>query len=193
MTEDRPAQSLFEAVAAGDADAVRAAVAAGDSPAVRDGDDWSPLDHAAGRGDAQIVRILLDAGADPAAEGREQRSAYRIALAAGHVDAARVLRAALEAADPATAAQHQWRPYCRAYPIGRLRAAPGWRDDAADLDDAAIVFVHDDLTVTRDMWRDEDVLYADVSAEWTSFCAEQLGFAVPDDFDLVPDQKSGVI
>lgn len=183
---------LFEAIAAGDGDRARAALASGASPDDRDDDDWSPLDRAAGRGDTAMVRLLLDAGADPTSTGREQRTSYRIALAAGRLEAARLLRAALEAADPSTVADHRWTPYCRAYPVSRLRAFDGWPGLDGDLDDDAVVYVHDDLTVTREMWPGEGVLLGEVSDAWREYCTDRLGFRVPDDFDLVPDQNSGV-
>jgi uncharacterized protein len=193
MTEPDPAVSLFEAIAAADEDRARAALASGASPDGRDDDDWSPLDRAAGKGDTAMVRLLLDAGADPRSTGREQRTSYRIALAAGRLDAARLLRAALEAADPSTVADHRWTPYCRAYPVSRLRAFEGWPDLGGDLDDDAVVYLHDDLTVTREMWHGEEILLAEVSDAWRRYCTEQLAFRVPDDFDLVPGQNSGVI
>jgi hypothetical protein len=53
------------------------------------------------------------------------------------------------------------------------------------------VFLHHDYTVTQLGWRNEKVLF-DVTEEWKTFCHEQLGYHVPDDFDLiVPDHEIG--
>lgn len=154
------------------------------SSAYRDADGWTALDRAAGRGDAEAVRALLDAGADPLGDTPDGRTPYLIAVAAGHLDAARVLRAAEDAADPANPRDRSWRPYCRAYPVAELRAFPGWpqQDGVAD----ALAYVHDDLTVTEDIWPGEGVLFGaeQVSPDWERFCREQLGFAVPDDLGL---------
>lgn len=191
MTEATPlADRLFEAVHSGDSAAAAAALDAGAATTARDTDDWSPLDWAAGRGDETMVRLLLDRGADPTATGADGRTAYEIALAAGHVAAARVLREAEELADPAAAERHVWRPYCKAYPLGRLRVAPMWTDEADDLADDTIVFVHDDYSVTRSIWPGEDVLLASPTSDWIMFCRNDLDFRVPDDFDLVPPAQS---
>lgn len=185
-----PAGPLFDAVRDGDAERARSLLDGADLSA-RDGDEWSALDWAAGRGDIDMVRLLLDAGADPAAAGGDQRRPHDIALAAGHVAAARLLRDAADRADPAAEPDHAWRPYCRAYALADLRRYPQWPEDpaapagAAD-DSEMIVFLHDDLTVTASMWPGEDVLFDAVTEQWAAFCATELGFAVPDELDLVP-------
>ncbi|MGI5152090.1 hypothetical protein ACQEVC_37950 [Plantactinospora sp. CA-294935] len=153
---------------------------AGAAPAHRDAAGWSALDHAAGRGDlAGLGRLLAD-GADPLDAGPDGRTAYDIALAAGHLAAATALRA-VEPSGPGTAPDHAWRPYCRAYRRGELAGFPGWPDGQHDDE---VVYVHDDLTVTRSGWPGEDVLFASTSPEWAWYCRETLGFAVPDDLSL---------
>ena len=52
-----------------------------------------------------------------------------------------------------------------------------------------IVFLHDDLTVTASMWPGEDVIFDAVTDEWAQFCAAELGFAVPDEIDLLPAER----
>lgn len=146
----------------------------------RDEHGWSALDHAAGRGDVAAVRALLAEGADPRETGHEGRTPYEIAVSAGHVEVARVLREVTgEGADG-------WRPYCRAYRLRALRAFPSWSADDAELTDDAVVYLHHDLMVTRSVWHAEDVLWSAVTPEWQAFCREQLGFRVPDDLELVP-------
>ena len=180
---------LFEAVRTGTLEDVRQALSGGPTGGpdlkARDDQGWSALDWAAGRGDARIVAELVDAGADPLATTTDQRTPYQIALAAGHREAALVLRDAEDAADPGGVRDRGWRPYCKAYPIAELRRFPGWPEGT----DVELAFVHDDLSVTASMWPGEDVLYDGASAEWARFCAEELGFRVPDEFDLVPDAR----
>jgi hypothetical protein len=181
---------LHRAVASGRTDEVEAVLTRGAVLEARDSDDWSALDRAAGCGFTNIVDVLLRHGADPTATGQEQRTPYQIALAAGHLAAARLLRTAEEARDPASARRHQWRPYCRAYLLSQVRVFPGWREpgtlDGSELAGDTVVFVQDDHTVTAGMWPGEDVILADVNPEWLAFCANELDFRVPDDFDLVP-------
>jgi hypothetical protein len=191
------AASLVDLVKAHDQAGVSAALAGGADVGARDGDDWNALDWAAGTGDAAIIQLLLDNGADPCATGQEQRTPYQIALSAGHIEAARLLRTVEEAADPASADRHSWRPYCKAYLLGDLRRFPGWRQIAlegadGELTDDSVVFIHDDLTATGSMWRGEDVLVEAPTEAWTRFCHEDLGFRVPDDFDLVPEGQQPV-
>jgi uncharacterized protein len=181
------AEALIAAVRSGDPGEVAAVLATGAPVDVRDDDDWSPLDRAAGSGNDALVRLLLDSGADATATGRERRTAYEIALAAGHRSTAQLLRRAEEEADPQAAERHQWRPYCRAYQLAELRAFHGWQEPAdADLGDADVVFVHDDLTVTRSIWPGEDMIFTGRSEDWNRFCRDTLSFRVPDDFDLLP-------
>jgi hypothetical protein len=182
---------LFEAVTSGSVAGVDAALSAGVPVDVRDDDGWSALDRAAGRGDAALVDVLLRHGADPLAVGSDLRTPYAIALAAGRTEAARVLRGAELQASPGRADSYMWHPYCRAYLIGQLRAAPVWpQHDGTDLAEDTVVYLHDDHTVTLGIWPGEDVLFAQVDPEWIAFCDEVLHFQVPDDFDLVPDAQS---
>jgi Ankyrin repeats (many copies) len=179
---------LIELVKNRDLDGLSAALAAGAPVSERDDNDWCSLDWAAGEGDPATIQLLLDHGADPSATGRELRTPYQIALAAARVDAARLLREAEETADPSSADRHVWRPYCKAYQVSDLRRFAGWSEAPAGdpLDGDSVVFVHDDLTVTRSMWPGEEVVFDAVTDEWAMFCTDHLAFRVPDDFDLVP-------
>lgn len=187
---DPAADALLLSVKSDNVEGAAAALDDGASMSTRDGDDWTALDWAAGHGSVAMVSLLLRRGADPTATGADGRTPYQIALAAGHLDAARVLRGAEELADPASIEAHVWRPYCRAYTLGELRAAPMWSDDADDLTDDAIVYVHDDHSVSRAIWRGEDIVFADVTPQWIDYCRNTLGFKIPDDFDLAPPAQS---
>ncbi|HMB55272.1 MAG TPA: hypothetical protein VKU40_18280 [Thermoanaerobaculia bacterium] len=88
--------------------------------------------------------------------------------------------------------------YCKAYEAKRLRAYPGWKEDASDLrqemtevdgkevesardeiGDDDILYVHDDYVVTDDVFRDQNVVFSEVTDEWREFCHEELDFEVP--------------
>lgn len=189
MGESQEALAAVEAARDGDVAALRAALAAGGDVHARDENDWSALDWAAGRGEPAAVRALLEAGADPTAAGHEARTPYEIALAAGHLDAARELREA-EAAVRGESGEtgRGWDPYCRAYPLAQLAAFPQWpggTDPADAAGEGGILYLHHDLTVTRSIWHGEDVVLAEPTPEWERFCRVELGFTVPDDFELM--------
>jgi hypothetical protein len=162
----------------------------------QDEQGWTPLNWAAGRGDLDAVELLLAHGADVALTGRDRRTPLMIARAASRHQVAAVLADAEKRAgiwvDPRDA-----RPFCRAYYLRDLRRFAGWsesrinwQEPAAagpqagelELTDDEIVYLHQDLTVTRSMWHGESVLLDRSTPEWERFCACELEFAVPEDF-----------
>ncbi len=191
---------VIEAVKEGDVEKVRRLLEQPAAVHARDEQGWTPLNWAAGKGDTEMVRLLLDHGADVTETGRDNRTPLRIAKAAGRKEAAEILTAA-EKDKGVWEDPRETRPYCRAYYLRDLRRFSGWSEDVpaaqddpggagtADaageedsaLNDSSIVYLHQDFTVTRSMWHDEDVVYQEVTPEWRSFCAKDLGFAIPDD------------
>lgn len=88
--------------------------------------------------------------------------------------------------------------YCKAYLAESLAAFPGWEPnlealrphDATDdespaprtaLENDDILYMQEDLTVTDGIFRDEHVVFDQVTDAWRTFCTETLGFAVPED------------
>ena len=191
---------LIEAVRSGDRAAVEDIVAGGADLNEQDENGWTLLNWAAGRGDVGVVKLLLDKGAEVFKVGRDQRTPYMIALAAGQQEAARLLREAEEAAQGESANRPE-RRYCSAYEVRCLREFPGWpKEDArrvagnnghangdsdAEVPENDIVYLHQDLTVTRLIWHNEDVVFDRVTPEWKEFCVNSLKFKVPDDLDLI--------
>ncbi len=151
---------------------------------------WSALSFAAGKGDVALIELLLKNGADVFHTGRDRRTPYTIALAAGHVDAARLLRDH-EARAATNGFSYPERKYCRAYRVSELRQFSRWREnvdtmpDAASLGDDAVVFVHEDYRVTASINSDEKLVFSGADAEWKTFCAGVLKFRILDDFDLI--------
>jgi hypothetical protein len=75
--------------------------------------------------------------------------------------------------------------YCKAYLGTRLREFPEWpeteRAKSAEADeDLDIYYVHEDLSVTRGVFLDEEVVLGKATDAWAEFCRSQLNFAVPD-------------
>jgi hypothetical protein len=71
--------------------------------------------------------------------------------------------------------------YCKAYQLAELRRFPAWTESGeARLDDDAIVYIWDDLTVVTNPVRD-GTLWDTVSADWERFCREELKFEIPEE------------
>lgn len=164
---------------------------------------WTPLNFAAGRGDLPMVKLLVESGADIFKQGRDLRTPYMIALAAGRVSVVKYLKE-VEDQHPGPKPPRPERKYCKAYHLGDLRKFPMWSEIPAaetpsDLSAEAakalsydkIVYLHDDFTVTKSMWRDEDIIFNDVDPAWKEFCENTLQFKIPSDLDLiVPNEAS---
>jgi uncharacterized protein len=173
--------------------------------------EWTALNYAAGKGDLAMVKMLVENGADIAKVGKDQRTPYLIALAAGRVPVAKFLKETEVSLGIHIDCHHVERPYCKAYYLRDLRAFHGWvetrkswEENRYDLEkhnsgsgegnkrfeDDAIVFIHQDFSVTESMWHGENILFDENTVEWKTFCGTVLGFKVPDDFDLmVPDYE----
>lgn len=193
---------LLEAAKAENLEAVRASLEAGADVNQTDEQGWTPLNWAAGKGNGALVSLLVEKGADVFKVGRDLRTPYMIALAAGHADVARFLRQAEDGAEGEKPSRPE-RPYCKVYHLGELRQFSGWSENQLDWTEAGedkassngggphapsdeeVAFLHHDFTVTRSMWRGEDVIFDRVTPEWEQFCAETLKFHVPDDLDLI--------
>jgi ankyrin repeat protein len=188
---------LIETVKKDDIEAVRGLIKSGADIDQKDDYGWSALNHAAGKGNPAIVGLLIESGADALNVGRDLRTPYLIALAAGHAEVAKMLIEAEEKAGKSTVKQLS-REYCAAFPLEQLRGFPGWNSTlkdglpsphtaAADADRAEdqIVFLHHDYTVTKSIWRNEQVIYDQVTPAWIDFCSDVLGFRTPSDIDLI--------
>ncbi|WP_229402862.1 ankyrin repeat domain-containing protein [Micromonospora okii] len=167
-----------------------------ESASLVDGTGWTELHRAAGRGDVARLRDLLAAGDDPTERGSDGRTPYQVALAAGHRAAAALLRDEEDRRATDGAADRRWRPYCRGYRLADLRAFSGWaepvgRDGEPLQDGGTIVYLHDDLRVTRSVHPEEDVLRDGRDPAWQRFCREALDFTVPDELDLLDAEREG--
>jgi ankyrin repeat protein len=198
---------LIDAVKTGQLAKVEDALNAGADVHQQDEQGWTPLNWAAGKGSAEIVSLLLERGADAFRTGRDQRTPYKIALAAKHIDVARLLKQAEQAANGASADATS-RNYARAYLLGDLRKFSDWREEkinwketipagengnSHELSDDDVVFLQEDFTVTQLIWPGENVIFNRSTPEWVEFCTQDLQFKVPDDFDLIasnPTAKS---
>lgn len=195
---------LIDAVKTGQLASVEDALNSGADIHQQDEQGWTSLNWAAGRGDLEIVRLLLDRGADVFRVGRDQRTPYKIAVAARHVDVARLLKETEQVVN-GTSGDSSLTNYARAYLLGDLRKFSGWREEkiswkkavtadeigsSPELSDNDVVFLHQDLTVTELIWPGENVIFNQTTPQWQEFCVQQLEFKVPNDFDLIASTEA---
>jgi len=177
---------LIDAVKTGQPAKVEEALKAGADIHQQDEQGWTPLNWAAGKGNVEIVSLLLDRGADAFRTGRDQRTPYKIALAAKHTDVARLLKKAEQAVNEASSGA-TYGNYARAYLLGDLRKFSDWHENgnSHELTDDDVVFLQEDFTVTELIWPGENVIFNQSTPEWIAFCTQELQFKVPNDFDLI--------
>ena len=145
-----------------------------------------------------MVQLLVERGADITVTGRDRRRPRAIARAAGRTEVTAWLEAKEKERgvweDPASQQR-----YCKAYYLRDLKKFSAFREGRREWNVSAywpdeikgmfekklepddVVFIHQDLSVTRSMWHGEHVIFDDASPEWSSFCRDTLQFAVPDD------------
>lgn len=173
---------LVEAAKAGDVERIETLIASGTDIEQSDDYGWTALNWAAGKGYTAIVQKLLDAGADIAHAGRDGRTPYRIALAAAQVESAELLQQAQ--LYKGIGLDDEGQPYCKAYPLEALRKFPAWQEYQAGLDEATVVYLHEDFSVTLSMWRHESIVFDRRTPEWEAFCKQVLAFSVPAELAL---------
>jgi|SRR5579862_2993268 hypothetical protein len=97
--------------------------------------------------------------------------------------------------------------YSKAYPLDRLRGFSGWaqacisensaksRDQGGDQTDpntavSVYLYLHEDYTVTADIFIDEQMVFDRITEEWKAFCRDSLQFEVPTDHPASPIESA---
>ena len=78
--------------------------------------------------------------------------------------------------------------YCKAYPYAAFEQFSEWSRIAASAtspEQTEYLFVQEDLSVTKGVLMDEEVVLDRITPEWETFCRDVLRFSVPD--NLVKD------
>jgi ankyrin repeat protein len=190
MTSDEMS-TIIAMVKANDLEKLNDLVRLGADVDVVDEHGWTALCWAASRGNTAAVDLLCHAGANVFKTGEDQRTPYKIALAASHRETARRLRDLEEAAGSdrarVSSRESEGRLYCKAYRVADLRRFPQWdaMTNNATLAPEDIVFVHQNYAVTRSIWHDKEVVAQNAPPEWRVFCDADLAFKMPDDLDLI--------
>lgn len=80
--------------------------------------------------------------------------------------------------------------YCKAYEVRRLAEYPGWAEkerngsapggEGEGAPEPDFYYLQDDYTVTDGIFLGENVVFDDVTPEWTEFCKGTLDFHLPD-------------
>ena len=87
--------------------------------------------------------------------------------------------------------------YCKAYGLKELRRFGGWRENTANarrevvvvddqeveqprtLADEDFLYLQENYVVTDGVFKDENIIFDDVTSAWQTFCHEMLGFEIP--------------
>ena len=87
--------------------------------------------------------------------------------------------------------------YCKAYPIARLRSYSAWSEKTEnvraekelvdgkeiekprELSDEDHLYLQENHVVTDGIFKDENIIFEDVTPEWIEFCEKDLEFEIP--------------
>ena len=83
--------------------------------------------------------------------------------------------------------------YCKAYPVSNFSEFPGWspnlqkekevhgKEGEASAQGDAFLFLQEDYTVTDGVFKDEHVVFNNVTPDWVEFCQNTLKFEIPEE------------
>jgi hypothetical protein len=89
--------------------------------------------------------------------------------------------------------------YCKAYELKHFRQYPGWSENAANvkkdkkevdgkevevdrkLEDDSVLYLQENYVVTDGIFKDEHIIFDNVTDDWQRFCHETLAFEIPAD------------
>ena len=88
--------------------------------------------------------------------------------------------------------------YCKAYKLKKLRQFDSWSEKAENariekdirdgkeietiqsLNNDLVVYLQENYVVTNGVFKDESVIFDQVTSDWKRFCNEKLGFTIPE-------------
>ncbi len=97
--------------------------------------------------------------------------------------------------------------YCKAYHTKSFRAFTGWKENLESLrpekklengkeiehkrtalHDDDVLYLQENYVVTDGIFKDQNIVFDDVTEEWKRYCAEVLEFRIPDYASSSPDR-----
>jgi len=99
--------------------------------------------------------------------------------------------------------------YCKAYSLAKLREFSGWTEKAEnarkekevidgkevetirELDDDCYVYLQENYVVTDGIFKDENIIFDNVTPEWKAYCTDVLEFEIPDFALTTPAEPAG--
>ena len=82
--------------------------------------------------------------------------------------------------------------YCKAYLAKQFRQYPGWSENAANvrkekkevevdrqLNDDSILYLQENYVVTDGIFKDQNIIFDNVTDDWKQYCHEKLAFEIP--------------
>ena len=180
--------ALLDAIASSDVDTIQKLIQSGLDLNERDENGSTALHWAAANGTTPVIDCLLQNGADVAVKDSEGRTPSMVAQAAGRKDSAALIVSAPTGHEQTEISTGSVRS-CRGYCLRDLENFPLWHStivsdsspesDVGDLPATSVdmvVYVHDDFTVTRSIWRGENIMLEQTTPEWIRYCRDVLHF-----------------
>jgi hypothetical protein len=100
--------------------------------------------------------------------------------------------------------------YCKAYHVSSFRKFGGWKENTDDLrgekkyvegkeliepksslEDDDILYLQENYVVTHGIFKDEHIVYDEVTDEWKDYCHKELEFEIPDYAKPDKDEEKG--
>jgi hypothetical protein len=100
--------------------------------------------------------------------------------------------------------------YCKAYYARQFRPYAEWKENAAmlrkdkkyengveielertELKDDDILYLQENYVVTDGIFKDQNIIFDEVTDEWKRFCTSELRFEIPDDVQAELNTASG--
>lgn len=68
--------------------------------------------------------------------------------------------------------------YCKAYLLKQFRQFNQWNEDQ-ELTEDSVLYLQENYFVTDGIYKDENIIYDNVTDEWKEFCHQVLEFEIP--------------
>jgi hypothetical protein len=97
--------------------------------------------------------------------------------------------------------------YCKAYLLKDLRRFSGWTEKSEnahrgkkeegqeveaikEFTDDTLVYVQENYVITDGIFKDENILFEDITPEWIEYCQQSLKFEIPEYEPITPMEEA---